>query len=73
MLECLAHAGIGRVARTHVSVEIAIAATVLPSIMARREGNLLINPRHLGGPARSFVFLALLAGVLRACRSATRA
>ena len=28
MLECLAHAGTGRVPRTHVAVEIAIAATV---------------------------------------------
>lgn len=85
MLECLAHAGIGRVPRTHVAVEIAIAAAVtverhdesglpvgwehadlrvarafgdawirelrtavlvVPSVVARREGNVLINPRH---------------------------
>jgi RES domain-containing protein len=85
MLECLAHAGIGRVPRTHVAVEIAIAASVtverhdesslpvgwdhadlrvarafgeawirelrtavlvVPSVVARREGNVLINPRH---------------------------
>ena len=85
MLECLAHAGIGRVPRTHVAVEIAIAATaaverhdesglpvgwdkadmrvarafgnawirerrtavlVVPSVVARRERNILINPRH---------------------------
>ena len=85
MLECLAHAGIGRVPRTHVAVEIAIAAEVtverhedaslpsgwdhadlrvartfgdawirerrtavlvVPSVVARREGNLLINPQH---------------------------
>jgi RES domain-containing protein len=85
MLECLAHAGIGRVPRTHVAVEIAIAATltverhykislpdgwdhadmrvargfgdawirerrtavlVVPSVVARRQGNVLINPQH---------------------------
>jgi RES domain-containing protein len=85
MLECLAHAGIGRVPRTHVAVKIAIAATValeqpdetslpaawdhadlrvarafgdtwirarrtavlvVPSVVARREGNVLINPQH---------------------------
>ena len=85
MLECLAHAGIGRVPRTHVAVEIAIAETVaverhdesglpagwehadlrvaralgdawirerrtavlvVPSVVARREGNILANPRH---------------------------
>lgn len=85
MLECLAHAGIGRVPRTHVAVEIAIAEAltveqhdesslpagwdhadlrvarafgdawigelrtavlVVPSVVARREGNVLINPRH---------------------------
>ena len=85
MLECLAHAGIGRVPRTHVAVEIAIAQAltveqhnesslpagwdhadlrvarafgdawiretrtavlVVPSVVARREGNVLINPRH---------------------------
>jgi RES domain-containing protein len=85
MLVCLAHAGIGRVPRTHVAVEIAIAASVsverrdegdlpaawdhadrraarafgdawirglrtavlvVPSVVARREGNVLINPRH---------------------------
>ncbi len=85
MLECLAHAGIGRVPRTHVAVEIVIttavtverhdesglpvgwdhadlrvarafgdawirelrtAVLVVPSVVARREGNVLINPRH---------------------------
>ena len=85
MLECLAHAGIGRVPRTQVAVEIAIAQAiaverhddsslptgwdhadlrvarafgdawirelrtavlVVPSVVARREGNVLINPRH---------------------------
>ena len=85
MLECLAHAGIGRVPRTHVCVEIAIAADVsveshdanslpagwdhadlrvarafgdawirerrsavlvVPSVVARREGNVLLNPQH---------------------------
>ena len=85
MLECLAHAGIGRVPRTHVAVEIVITAAVtvdrhdesglpvgwdhadlrvarafgdawirelrtavlvVPSVVARREGNVLINPRH---------------------------
>ncbi len=85
MLECLAHAGIGRVPRTHVAVEIAIAAAVtverhdesslpagwdhadlrlaralgdawirerrtavlvVPSVVARKEGNILINPQH---------------------------
>ena len=85
MLECLAHAGIGRVPRTHVAVPIAIASTVaverhderslpggwdhsdlhvargfgdawicerrtavliVPSVVARREGNVLINPQH---------------------------
>jgi RES domain-containing protein len=85
MLECLAHAGIGRVPRTHVAVEIAIAdaltverhdesslpvgwdhadlrvarafgdawirecrtaVLVVPSVVARREGNVLINPQH---------------------------
>ena len=85
MLECLAHAGIGRVPRTHVAVEIAIpeavaverhdesslpalweraelhvsrafgdawigerrtVVLVVPSVVARREGNILINPQH---------------------------
>jgi RES domain-containing protein len=85
MLECLAHAGIGKVPRTHVAVEITIAGAVaverheesslpvgwdhtdlrlarafgdawirelrtavlvVPSVVARREGNVLINPRH---------------------------
>ena len=85
MLERLARAGIGRMPRTHVAVEIAIAATVsleqhdetslpdawdnadlrvarafgdawirerrtavlvVPSVVARREGNVLINPQH---------------------------
>lgn len=85
MLECLAHAGIGRVPRTHVAVEISIAEAVgverhndsslpagwnradmrearafgdawlrerrsavlvVPSVVARREGNVLVNPQH---------------------------
>lgn len=85
MLECLAHAGIGRVPRTHVAIEIAIAQAVeverhderslpagwdhsdlrvarafgdawirdlrcavlvVPSVVARREGNVVINPKH---------------------------
>lgn len=85
MLECLAHAGIGRVPRTHVAIEITIAAAVrveqqaqsslpagwdhadlhvarafgdawiserrtavlvVPSVVARRESNVLLNPRH---------------------------
>ena len=85
MLECLAHASIGRVPRTHVAVAIAIpeavavercddtslpaawdhadlrvarsfgdswlrerrsAVLVVPSVVARREGNVLINPQH---------------------------
>lgn len=85
MLECLAHAGIGRVPRTHVAIEIAIAAgvtveqrgenslptgwdhadlrvardfgdawirerrtavLVVPSVVARREGNVVLNPQH---------------------------
>jgi RES domain-containing protein len=85
MLECLAHAGIGRVPRSHVAVEIAIAAAasvehhgesglpvgwdhadlrvarafgdswirerrtavlLVPSVVARREVNVLLNPRH---------------------------
>ncbi len=85
MLECLAHAGIGRIPRTHVAIEITIpgavsveqppeaslpegwdhrnlrvarafgdewlrsgrsAVLVVPSVVARREGNLLLNPRH---------------------------
>jgi len=85
MLECLAHAGIGRVPRTHVAIEITIADTVpverhdqnslpdgwdqsdlrvarafgdawvrqrrtavlvVPSVVARREGNVLLNPQH---------------------------
>lgn len=85
MLECLAHAGIGRVPRSHVAVEIRIAAGVtveqldvaslppawdgaalraarafgdawvreqrsavliVPSVVARKEFNVLINPRH---------------------------
>lgn len=85
MLECLAHAGIGRVPRTQVAIEIAVphdltierqdenslpvgwdhadlrvarafgdawlraqtaAVLVVPSVVARREGNVLFNPRH---------------------------
>lgn len=85
MLECLAHAGIGRVPRTHVAVEITVAGAVaverhderslpagwdhgdlvvarafgdawirerrsavlvVPSVVARREGNVVLNPAH---------------------------
>lgn len=85
MLECLAHSGIGRVPRTHVAMDVAIAAAVsveqhgesslpvgwdhadlhvarafgdawirerrtavlvVPSVVARREVNVLLNPRH---------------------------
>ena len=85
MLECLAHAGIGRVPRTHVAVEISIdsgveverhdeislpvgwdhrdlhvarafgdawirerrtAVLMVPSVVARRESNVLLNPQH---------------------------
>ena len=85
MLECLAHAGIGRIPKTHVSIEISIpgsvsteeqdvdslpagwdqrnlrvarafgdewirarrtAVLVVPSVVARREGNVLLNPQH---------------------------
>ena len=85
MLECLAHAGVGRMPRTHVEIEIAIAAAVsvehhdesslpvgwdhadlhvarafgdawireqrtavlvVPSVVARREMNVLLNPQH---------------------------
>lgn len=85
MLECLAHAGIGRIPKTHVAVEIDIAASVsterhdesslpagwdhrdlrvarvfgdewiqarrsavmvLPSVVARKENNVLLNPQH---------------------------
>lgn len=85
MLECLAHAGIGRVPRTHVALEIAIpgavaverhderslpagwdhgdlaaarafgdgwirecrsAVLVVPSVVARREGTVVLNPTH---------------------------
>ncbi|MEO8297633.1 MAG: RES domain-containing protein [Burkholderiales bacterium] len=85
MLECLAHAGIGRVPRTHVAIEISVAGVVtterhdesslpvgwehadrrvarafgdtwirerrtavlvVPSVVARREGNVLLNPQH---------------------------
>lgn len=85
MLECLAHAGIGRVPRTHVALAIAIAGAVsvewhderslpagwdhgdlsvarafgdawirerrsavlvVPSVVARREGNVVLNPAH---------------------------
>lgn len=85
MLECLAHAAIGRVPRTHVAIEIRIdddiavehceesrlpvgwdgrdliasrqfgdawlrecrsAVLTVPSVVARREANVLINPLH---------------------------
>jgi RES domain-containing protein len=95
MLECLTHAGIGRVPRTQVAIEIAnaaagsveqqgessppvgwdhadlrvarafgdawfrerrTAALVVPSVVARREVNVLLNPRHVG-------FKKIVAGV----------
>ena len=85
MLECLAHAGIGRVPRRHVAIELGIAdavaveqhdesslpvgwdhgdlhvarafgdawirqrrtaVLVVPSVVARREGNVVLNPAH---------------------------
>ena len=85
MLECLAHAGIGRIPNTHVAIEISIpssvvaeqrnegslpagwdhrdqhvarafgdewirerrtAVLVVPSVVARREDNVLLNPQH---------------------------
>jgi len=85
MLECLAHAGIGRMPRTHVAIEITVAGVVpverhdesslpvgwdhadlrvarafgdawirerrtavlvVPSVVVRREGNVLLNPQH---------------------------
>jgi RES domain-containing protein len=85
MLECLAHAGIGRVPRTHVAIEITVgeavrverhdethlpvgsdhvdlrasrafgetwvrecrtAVLVVPSVVARRERNVVLNPQH---------------------------
>lgn len=85
MLECLAHAAIGRIPKTHVAIEITIAEAVaverpderslpagwdhsdlrearafgdawirerrsavlvVPSVVARREANVLLNPRH---------------------------
>ncbi len=85
MLECLAHAGIGRIPKTHVAIEIVIAAAVsverhdesslpaewdhadlraarafgdawirerrtavlvVPSVVACREGNVLLNSQH---------------------------
>ena len=85
MLECLAHADIGRVPKTHVAIEISIAAAVsverqsesslpagwdhadlhvarafgdawirerrtavllVPSVVARKEMNVLLNPQH---------------------------
>ena len=87
MLETLAHAGIGRVPKTHVAIEIAIArdvavertdesslpagwddsdlriarafgdawirdrrtaVLVVPSVLARRQDNVLLNPQHPG-------------------------
>ena len=85
MLECLAHAGIGRIPKTQVAIEIRIlgavsveqhdqhsvpagwdhrnlhvarnfgdewlstrrsAVLIVPSVVARREGNVLLNPLH---------------------------
>jgi RES domain-containing protein len=85
MLECLAHAGIGRMPRTQVAIEITVAGAVaverhdqnslpagwdhadlrvarafgdawirerrtavlvIPSVVARRERNVLLNPQH---------------------------
>ena len=107
MLECLAHAGIGRVPRTHMAVEIHIAGAtsvehadphglpagwdhgdlrvartfgdawirecrsavlVVPSVVARLEANVLINPRHAdiklitAGPPEPVVWDARLFG-----------
>ena len=107
MLECLAHAGIGRVPRTQVAIEIAIAGDVavewhnatslpagwdqrdlrvarnvgdawirdrrtavlvVPSVLTRREGNVLLNPRHpdfkkiSAGAAESVIWDARLFG-----------
>ena len=53
MLECLAHAGIGRVPRTHVAVEIKIPADV--AIERRDEGSLPVGwDRPDLGVARAF-------------------
>ena len=105
MLECLAHAGIGRVPRTHVAVEITIpnsltiehgdkssllvgwdpanlrvarafgdawirerrtAVLVVPSVVARTEGNVIITTRHpdfkgiVAGPPEPVVWDARL-------------
>ena len=85
MLECLAHAGIGRIPKTHVSIQISIAGSVaverrgeenlpdgwdhadqrvaravgdewiraartavlvVPSVVARQEANVVLNPNH---------------------------
>lgn len=85
MLECLAHAGIGRIPKTQVAIEVEIASTVVteqhdeaslpagwdhrdlrvarafgdrwirdgrsavlvvPSVVARRERNVVLNPQH---------------------------
>lgn len=85
MLECLAHAGIGRIPKTHVSIEVAVpgsvaverhdehslpfgwdhadlrvarafgdawirehrtAVLVVPSVVARKERTVLLNPQH---------------------------
>jgi RES domain-containing protein len=107
MLECLAHAGIGRVPRTHVAIGIAIAGDIaverhdegslpagwddrdlrvarlfgdawirerrtavliVPSVVARREGNVLLNPQHpdfgriAAGPPEPVIWDARLFG-----------
>ena len=107
LLECLAHAGIGRVPKTHVAIEIAIAGDVaaerydasdlpvgwdhsnlrvarafgdawireqrtavlvVPSVVARKEGNVLLNPLHpdfkkvAAGPPEPVIWDARLFG-----------
>jgi RES domain-containing protein len=107
MLGCLAHAGIGRVPKTHVAIEITIpvslalerhnedslpagwdhrdlrvarafgdewirarrtAVLVVPSVVARREVNVLLNPRHpafieiVAGPPEPVIWDARLFG-----------
>jgi RES domain-containing protein len=107
MLECLAHAGIGRLPRTHVAVEITIpggvaterygendppagwdrrdlrvsrafgdawireqrtAVLIVPSVVARKEANVLINPHHpdfrkiTAGPPEPVIWDARLFG-----------
>lgn len=107
MLECLAHAGIGRLPKTHVAIGITIsgavaierhdehdlpsawdhrdlraarafgdawireqrtAVLIVPSVVARKESNVLINPRHpdfrkiTAGPPEPVIWDARLFG-----------